>query len=136
MRGKYFWLISPLLLIFLLLSYFYFNSDSNFNIGELSLSGGISENAEPVGEKKVFSKSDDIYLSFDFNKAFSSAQVKVEWVKVANSQIISTIEKEISGPRRVAFVAKSSNGKWQIGDYQVKVYKDGDLARTIYFKVQ
>lgn len=101
-----------------------------------ALSKKVDEAAQPIEERTIFSPEDDIYLSFDVKKFLVNAEVKVEWFRSDSDRLLSVSSSQVSGPRRVSFVAKKQQGSWQSGDYLIKVYLEDQLSQELDFKVK
>jgi hypothetical protein len=113
----------------------YFNQ-SQSSLNNFAFSRQVDSSAQPLEERTIFSAEDDVFLSFDIKRFLNDSEVKVEWIKKKDNKILSVNSKQVSGPRRIAFVAESPERGWQSGDYQVKVYLDGQLSSRLGFEVK
>jgi len=113
-------------------------------IGEIELSTAVDLQGKPAKTPATtFSKDDEnIYASLSYQNLPASVEMEARWKYVPGDLLITIYDKTLAGSNSFAFGINAQKDswvpvkKWPVGKYQLEVYLNGDLFKTIEFSVQ
>ncbi|MFO8144021.1 MAG: hypothetical protein R6T78_05055 [Dehalococcoidales bacterium] len=122
--------------------------------GEVNFSGSSLSNAtmcnsvdastrEPIEPTNVFSPdTPEIYCSVKLSNIPTSSEISAHWIYVQgelenlSNFLIDETSITTSGTRYLSFSETKPENGWPTGDYQVKLYLDGEEKTSATFKVE
>jgi len=120
------------------------DSEDEVSIEKVTLARDAGEKFEPVTS---FKTSDTFCALVKLSEAKTGTRVKAIWtaVEAAGIENKKIFEKEVTinpettkdvkEPSRIDFTL-SHNNPYPVGDYKAEIYLNGELAKTVKFKIQ
>ncbi len=113
--------------------------DEEASLSNFALAENVDDEGRPVETvKELSSDTEKFYVTFEVSNALSSTEIRGDLYYVDNeSLVLSTplnLDGFYTGPAKFHFT-KPHDG-WPTGNYEVRVFLDGDRVETISFSVK
>ncbi|HHT78528.1 MAG TPA: hypothetical protein GXZ93_01815 [Actinobacteria bacterium] len=104
----------------------------------LELAGRLNKDGSPAEITREFGQTDTLFLSMKVNYMLKDNSFKVRWFDNKNKILEEdayAINKDDLKNQYIAFTLKSGKGLFQDGDYEVDIYLNDKLVKTLPFKI-
>jgi uncharacterized protein (UPF0179 family) len=98
-------------------------------------------NGKPGDEAESFSPSDrTVHVMVELDHAAEGTMVKFDWIAVdagdMEDQSLKKLDYTTKGRENIVHANLTQPRDWTEGDYKVDVYLNGQLARSIAYKIE
>ncbi|MDE3087882.1 MAG: hypothetical protein KGJ80_00665 [Chloroflexota bacterium] len=106
------------------------------SVDGVTLATAVDSDKKAVGSTTTFAPTDKFYASAQVSNVIVGTKVEARWYFGSDeiSQGRTSITADKAGSGYYAF-SLSSTSPFPVGDFKVEIYLDGNLVKTVSFKV-